>query len=173
MYPAANPFVDWTLRDSGEGPELAYFNEQKLGTAPTIEAIAAYIADLAPLRAAEKRAVDLDAGAERLQYISGGDGQELVYQRKAEEARRLLAALAADPGYVADLADYPMLAAGIGFDGATLAECAALVAARDTAWTQIAAAIDLIRRTARAAIDAAADEAAIMAVRPAIHWLEA
>ena len=165
------PIRDFIVVNDGENERiLSWRSLRPQPTTETIAAAAALVDPLAPSRESEKRAVDDDAGTQRLKYISGGDGQELVYQRKAEEARKLTSAIAADPQFEPEPSDYPMLTAGIGLDGATLSDCAALVLAKDAAWTAIAASIDIIRRTARADIDMAADEAAIRAVRPAIQW---
>lgn len=123
--------------------------------------------DLAALKAGLKTAIDCAAEAERLQYITGGAGQAMEYQQAAAEAIALLSVIDADPEHVADPADYPMLAASIGIDGATLADVAATVAAMNRQWQVLGSAIRFARLAAKQAIDLAPDAEAARAVVPA------
>lgn len=118
--------------------------------------------DLAEVKAQLKAAIDEAAEAERQKYITAGAGQAMTYQRKVEEARRL-----ADDGEP-DPADYPLLSASVGIDGADLAAVAAVVLGMDAAWAQIGAGIETARLAAKAAIDAAETEVAARAVE--IVW---
>ncbi|WP_414901206.1 hypothetical protein [Rhizobium cremeum] len=116
------------------------------GGAPT--ALAPPI-DLDALKTALRRGVDVAAERERMRYITGGAGQAMTYQRKADEARACLAA--ADP----QPADYPMLSAEVGITAATLTGVAEVVSAAYEAWLSIGARIESTRLGAKAAIDAA------------------
>lgn len=111
--------------------------------------------------------IDWAAEVERLKHITGGSGQAMTYQRKIEEARRLIEMTEAEEDI--DPAEFPMLSATIGIDGDTLADIAALVIAMDAAWAHVGAAIEAARLGAKAAIEAATDEAearAVVAVWP-------
>lgn len=119
---------------------------------------------LAELKSRAKTMVDADAERERLRYITPGEGQVLTYLRKVEQARAAITAANPQP------ADYPLLAATIGLDGVTVTEVAQTILAMDAAWEQIGAAIEQVRMTAKAAIDAAADVAALQAARDAVQW---
>lgn len=131
----------------------------------TIEAIdlSPAVVDAAALAAAkaDRRArIDREAEAERLKYITGGAGQAMTYQRKLEEARA--AAAEQEP----DAEDYPLLAASVGIDGATVAAVAQVVIQMDAAWTVVGAAIEAARLGAKKAIDDAEDESAVRGVQP-------
>lgn len=116
--------------------------------------------ELVAFKADRRREIDLAAEAERLKYITGGAGQAMTYSRKLEEARA--AAAEEEP----DAQNYPLLAASVGIDGATVAAVAQVVLGMDAAWTVIGAAIETVRLAAKKAIDDAEDEAAVRAVEP-------
>lgn len=111
-----------------------------------------------------RRAVDAAAEAERLKYISAGAGQAMTYARKVDEARM------ADTEVNPEPADYPLLAASLGIDGATIADIADVVLQMDAAWTQIGAAIETVRLATKKAISDAADAATAKAAYNAIAW---
>ncbi|GAB4182181.1 MAG: hypothetical protein OHK0024_21500 [Thalassobaculales bacterium] len=120
-------------------------------------------------------AIDREAEAARLRWITAGSGQALEYQRSIEEARALIAA-----GGTPDPADYPMLAAEVAALAAvgvsrSLAEVAAEVAGMDGIWQQAGAAIKALRRTAKLRVSAAIaaeDPAAAVAAASGIAWPE-
>lgn len=99
-------------------------------------------------KAAAKAEIDRQAEAARLRFVTPGSGQSAVYLAKAEEALALQTDGSPDP------ADYPLLAASIGIEGADLAAVAAVVLAQRAAWLTVAAAIEAERLGAKAAIDA-------------------
>lgn len=121
-------------------------------------------AQLEAFKQALKTFIDAAAEAERLKYITPGSGQAMTYARKVEEAK--MADAEANP----IAADYPLLAASLGIDGATIADVANLVLAMDEAWTLIGAAIEAARLSTKAAIDGAANEAAAQAAADAVEW---
>ncbi len=116
------------------------------------------------IKAALKTRVDQAAEAERLKYITLGDGQAMTYQQKVAEAQAYKDA--ADP----QSADYPLLMSEVGITASTLGEVADIVLAAFAQWQLIGAAIEGIRLGAKRDIDAAADEAAARAIVDAIEW---
>lgn len=117
----------------------------------------AVIEDLTLDRAEARRRIDETAEAVRLTWITPGSGQAAVYQRKADEARRWMAQGAAG-------APYPLLDASIGIEGPDRATIAGLVIAQETAWLGIAAQIEALRLTAKAAIGAVTTRADLHAL---------
>lgn len=132
---------------------------------PAVDAPASISARLSSLKAARKSAIDASAEVERGKYITLGAGQAMTYQRKTEEARLYVQAVAAEQEI--DPADFPLLQATVGIDGATIGAVAELVLQMDAQWAVIGAAIEAARLGAKAAIDVAEDEAAVLAVQPA------
>lgn len=110
------------------------------------------------VKAEHKALIDAAAEKERLKYITAGSGQSMVYQEKGAEADRY----ALDPAPVA--ANYPILSASVGADGATLADVAATVTATRRQWIALAAAIEGARLAAKVAIDEAETPEASAAV---------
>jgi hypothetical protein len=108
--------------------------------------------------------VDAKAESLRLQYITAGQGQAMVYQRKAVEARAILSDANPDP------ANYPILSASVGIEGKDIAEVAALVRATEDAWAAIAAKIETVRLGGKAAIASAETLADAQAAYDAIDW---
>ena len=117
--------------------------------------------DLAIVKASLKAAVDQAAETRRLTVITGGAGQALTYGRKVDQARAAVAA--SNP----EAADYPLLAASIGIDGADISAVAATVLAKDAVWDAFNAAIEVVRLSAKRSIDQAEDAEAARAVSPA------
>lgn len=113
---------------------------------------------LASLKDRVKAQIDAEAERQRLRWITPGAGQAMTYARKVEQAKAVLSAVDPQP------ADYPMLAASIGIDGADIVGVANTVVAMDAAWEQIGAAIEAARLTAKQSVDAAGSMAAIEAV---------
>lgn len=109
---------------------------------------------LPALKAALKVQVDAAAERERGKYITAGGGQAMTYQQKASEAVMLEDDPAPDP------AAYPLLAAEIGITAGDLAGVGAVVRTNHAAWLTVGAAIEAVRLGTKAAITAAADEAA-------------
>lgn len=122
---------------------------------------------LAFLKIGLRADIDTEAERQRMLHLTPGTGQVMEYLGVAEEAKALLAAIAADPQHVPDPDDYPFLGATIGIDGASLAEVAATVNAAHEHWRAVGAAIRSARLTAKAAISAATDYASARAVQPA------
>lgn len=111
---------------------------------------------LADLKGALAARIDREAEAARMAFVTPGVGQAATYIYKAAEARALLAL--AHPDQAAP-EDYPLLAASVGVEDATLAGVAQLVIATEAAWTGILATIEGLRKAAKAALAAASDNA--------------
>lgn len=116
------------------------------------------------IKAALKQDVDAAAEAERLQYITPGNGQAMTYQQKVAEAQAFKAA--SNP----QSSEYPMLSSEVGITAETIDDVADVVLAAFAQWQQIGAAIESIRLGAKRNIDVAQDEAAARAVVNAIVW---
>lgn len=116
---------------------------------------------LADLKTVLRKQIDAAAEATRQLYITPGAGQAMTYLIKAQEAA---AYLANQPG------DYPILSAEVGITGADLSEVAAIVAAAHAQWTIIGASIEATRLGGKAAVTAAEDHAAAMAVLDHLAW---
>lgn len=119
---------------------------------------------LADQKAELQTKVDQKAEAIRNTYLTTGSGQAMVYQRKSEEATRLQTDENPDP------ANYPILSATVGIEGATIQEVAALVIATTNAWLPIAAAIETARLGGKAKIEAAASLNDANVAFDAIQW---
>ncbi|CUX21264.1 hypothetical protein CFBP6626_07175 [Agrobacterium tumefaciens] len=107
--------------------------------------------------------IDADAETARLRYITGGSGQAMTYQQKAQEAASVL--LDENPS----VETYPLLSAEIGITAATLPEVAAVVNAAYQGWRVVGAKIEAFRLGGKAAVSSAQTiEAAKQAA--AIEW---
>ena len=107
--------------------------------------------DLAPLKAEALRRIDAAAEQARAAWITPGSGQALVYQAKAAEAGRYLAA--SPPP--ADLSSYPLLAAEVGLTAPNALALAQVWQRMDGDWTAAAARIERARLEAKRAMDEA------------------
>jgi hypothetical protein len=120
---------------------------------------------LASLREAWKRTVDQSAEAARQVYITPGFGQALTYETKRREAAVVMVLLGVP--MQPTQADCPHLWAEAAGLGLTVAAIAAEVTSQANAWLAASAQIEVLRRTAKAAIDAAATEPEIKAAATA------
>lgn len=136
-------------------------NDRPAPSDAEIEA-AAPAAWAAAAREAGRRIVDRRAEGERLQHITPGDGQALVYIEKLVEARTVAAL-----GGKSAAEDYPLLAA----EGDDIAAIAAAVLAQAAAWKASAADIERRRLGAKRDIAAAADIDAVETVLAAGGWI--
>lgn len=159
--PAGKPFRDdagilhaWSVIAAWSDEDLASIGV----TREVLPAADPVPVNLPALQHELKSRIDDAAEAERGRYITPGAGQALTYQHKAAEALRYLQSAGAG--------DYPLLSAEIGITGTTLADVAAVVHGAYQAWLAIGAQIEAARLAAKAAVDAAEDEAAARAVTP-------
>ena len=115
-------------------------------------------------KAAAKAEVDAAAETARLQFITGGAGQAMTYELKHQEA------LALQDDSSPESANYPLLNACIGADGATLSDVASTIIATRNLWVVTATTIEGTRRTAKTAITNAAVHAAITTIMAGLSW---
>lgn len=102
------------------------------------EGRATVIADLLDsIKGRLKADVDRVIEAERLQYITGGAGQAMVYQRKEQEARRFLSGEDQTPG--------PHLVAEIGITGEDAEAVAERIVELADQWAQMSAELEARR----------------------------
>jgi len=123
----------------------------------TYEAALAPPAPEPPSKAEASTIVDDQAEAARLQYITPGSGQAMVYERKRSEAEAWVADLSPDP------ADYPLLKARAERLNPGSPDYPAVATewnAKAATWLAIAADIEGIREGAKEAIAATADGSA-------------
>jgi hypothetical protein len=123
---------------------------------------------LADVKVRLKAAIDAAAETERLKYITGGAGQAMTYQQKADEAKRYIAVVEAGGTPLA--ADYALLSAEVGITAPTLGEVAAVVNNAFLQWQIIGGAIEAVRLGTKAAIGAAATIAEADAAVNAAAW---
>lgn len=126
--------------------------------------------DHGALRAELSQRIDSAAEAERQRYITPGSGQSMVYQEKIAEALEWDLAGAPEAGSEGFAANYPLIAAEIGVNGATAEEVVMLWRAMRLQWRAIAAAIEAVRLNAKAAIAAAESAAEMKAVMDGLSW---
>ncbi|MBX3536422.1 MAG: hypothetical protein KF735_02190 [Chelatococcus sp.] len=138
----------WAVIDAWSADDLAAIGVTKIEP----------VVSLADLKTSLKAMVDRQAEAERGRYITPGAGQAMTYQAKADEARRFID--------TAGDGDYPLLTAEVGVTGATIGDVAAVVLGMHGQWQLVGAHIERARLSAKAAIEAAEDEAAARAVVP-------
>lgn len=123
--------------------------------------------DLAALAAQAKSRIDAAAETARLQYITAGSGQAMVYEQKNAEAKRYFEIV--DGGGTPDPADYVILAAEAAAKEEALADVAALVRDTAAAWLPVAAMIEAKRMAGKKAVDAAPTVSAVLAAEQ-INW---
>jgi hypothetical protein len=94
---------------------------------------------------------DIDTLAEqkRLTYISAGNGQVLVYEKKEQQAQAFK-----DGGY-ANPENYPFVQKEAAAVGLTPTEMADLILLRASEWENVGSSIEALRRAAKIAVEAA------------------
>lgn len=109
---------------------------------------------------------DIDAQAENLLQarITPGFGQTMMYVQKLQQARAVLQDANPLPG------NYPLVAASLGVEGATLADVASVVVTAAQQWMVGAAQIERARLQAKANIRSAQTVVAAVAAAEAVNW---
>lgn len=115
------------------------------------------------------------AGKERQKYITDVTGQSLVYKEKQDEAFAYSKAWfghknAPDEVREPNENDYPMLKAGIGVEGKTMIDVAAIVTQAYADWQIIGAAIEGVRLKSKLAISEAKTAEDAQTIFAAIEW---
>jgi hypothetical protein len=120
-------------------------------------------AELAEAQRSAFSRIDAEATTARARHVTVIPGQELTYQRKADQAREYLALVPDARG----AATFPLLigeAAALGVDPAVHA---GLILGRDAGWAMTEAAIEVARVSGKAAVRAAGDVESVLAARDA------
>lgn len=105
---------------------------------------------LTQIKNAAKNEIDSKSENVRLKYITGGAGQALVYNEKAEESADYIAA-----GSPADLTNYPFIQAEVNATGKSATQCANDILAQKAVWITKGAQIEQIRIGSKTTIDLA------------------
>lgn len=121
------------------------------------------ITDLAPMKLAAIAAINAAAGEVRRYFVSDLPGQDMVYLRKEEEARKWLA----EPG--SDIALFPFLQAEVGVTAETPDQLCQVWLNLAAGWLGIAALIEHLRFAASAGVQAATTPGEVDAVMAAFH----
>ena len=106
--------------------------------------------------------IDQSAERARLRHITGGIGQALVYQEKAEQAVDYIAA-----GYPSDLSSYPYLQAEANATGKDSTQIANDILTQRSMWIAIGADIEEARLRGKKAVREATDIDSITVARDA------
>lgn len=110
--------------------------------------------------------IDEDAERARLRYITGGSGQAMTYQQKAQEAAEVLSLVGS--GEI-DASLFPLLSAEVGITAPTLVEVAQVVDYAYQTWRVVGAQIEALRLGGKAAVSAASTIPAAKAAAQ-IQW---
>lgn len=110
--------------------------------------------------------IDADAEHSRLRYITGGAGQAMTYQQKAQEASEVLALVGS--GEI-DESHFPLLSAEVGITAPTLVEVAQVVDYAYQTWRFVGAQIEALRLGGKAAVTASSTIPAAKAAAQ-IQW---
>jgi len=125
------------------------------------------------VKAKANATIDTAAERVRLRYITPGDGMQLTYREKLEQAEHVAAGgqTAADAMSPTDAAsNYPVLSASIGIEAPSLWTASQLVISRYAAWATKARAIELRRLTAKKAITDATSIESVNSVLASTQW---
>lgn len=110
--------------------------------------------------------IDEAAERARLRYITGGSGQAMTYQQKAQEAAEVLSLV----GYgEIDASHFPLLSAEVGITAPTLIEVAQVVDYAYQTWRVVGAQIEALRLGGKASVSTASTIQAAKAAAQ-IQW---
>lgn len=101
------------------------------------------------IKTANRAAIDTAVENKRLQYITPGAGQSMVYEQKYNEAVAFKAA------HIPDVADFPHIEAEVGITAPTAGEVADVIIAVRYQWVQLSAALEGIRLGYKKGLDEA------------------
>jgi hypothetical protein len=118
---------------------------------------------LAEVKTKLKAQLDEAAETQRMKSLTAGEGQTIVYQMKLMEAQAVRMG-------ETNPANVPLLAASIGVEAATLADCAALIMAKWNSWKATAGKIEQARLAGKKAIDAAGSIQKAAEAFDAVTW---
>lgn len=127
------------------------------------DAADAYVLDLAPLELRLTAEIDAGAGDVRRRFITDVPGQQLVYSRKAEQARGWLADPAPSAG------SYPALETEATASGIAIGDLVEDIIAAENAWAAVSDAIEAARMAAKRRVAAATTPETMIAAAQ-IDW---
>lgn len=119
------------------------------------------------IKAGLKAEVDREAERERQRYITGGAGQALIYDAKATEVAKWIAA--GRPAVV-EADAYPFAGDRAARLGIAIAQVLGEWEQRIAIWRMVGRAIEIVRENAKESIDAVQNEADARAVLAAVSW---
>lgn len=125
------------------------------------------------LKAAYHAAVDADAERTRLKYITPGDGMQMTYREKFEQAQGVNAMGETAANALTEqqrLASFPTLAASVGTEAVSLWAAAQLVLQKYTQFAQLSYVIESKRLSGKKAISEASTAEAVKAAYEAVTW---
>lgn len=128
---------------------------------------------LAALQMRLSQQIDDEAERVRLRYITPGDGMQLTYREKFEQAQGVaaLGQIAANAlNQASREAQFPTLAASVGIEAATIWDCAQLVLQRYAQFAALSLQIERARLAGKKAVADATTIEAAQAAAGAIAW---
>ncbi|WP_454287271.1 hypothetical protein [Rhizobium arsenicireducens] len=120
--------------------------------------------DIAALRTEAWARIDAAAEQSRVQFMTLGSGQAMVYDQKRREAEAFMANPAVSPGEI------PHLVAEATQNGLTSYDQAVIYLTMSQQWLTVSPIIENIRLGAKTSVGAATSPASILAVEAAIWW---
>jgi len=117
--------------------------------------------------------IDTDAERIRMQYLTAGVGQSLVYSQKLEEAKLVMEMTEAEAVAIPIAqveVEYPILSASIGTEASDLYSAAELVMSRYVQFASVGRQIEKERLRAKVSVSAAPTEDAVYAAYGAVNW---
>lgn len=126
-------------------------------------------APIAEAQAAATAIIDSQAESARLQFITAGFGQMMVYMVKAQEAQALLAAYPTEAAFNAaspppSAGEYPLLFDEVGITASDAWGVATVIAGLNAQWLGIAATIERQRLGSKQAVMAATTQAQVAGI---------
>jgi hypothetical protein len=167
MWPALQQAVQATQVTQQQYNQIASGGSWMMrGT--TLILLPASVAPIAEAQTAAAAIVDNQAEQTRLQFITPGFGQMLVYQQKAFEAQAFMTAYPTDAAYTAanpapTAAQYPLLFDEVGITAPDAWGVAQVIMTAQAQWLGLAAVIERMRLLAKQQIAAATTQQQISA----------
>lgn len=125
------------------------------------------------LKTIYQTAVDSDAERTRLKYITPGEGMQMTYREKFEQAQGVNAMGETAANALTEqqrLASFPTLAASVGTEAVSLWAAAQLVLQKYTQFAQLSYVIESKRLSGKKAISEASTAEAVKAAYEAVTW---
>lgn len=130
-------------------------------------------AAVAAVKVQLSKRIDADAERVRLRYISPGDGMQMVYREKFEQAQGVQAMgqdTANALSQASREAQFPTLSASVGSEAPTLWDCAQLVLQRYTQFAALSLQTERARLSGKKAVSESSSVAQAQAAYEAVAW---